>query len=210
MNLTNILRNHQPLQQPYIPPFTTRVPETGCARDCACCHGASSIIQNNYLEPLETDNEALKEVKRYWNNSWYSCQPNYMNGVEQYRILNKYPEEIRLIRKLWEKHEEATETNPLGILLNRKARASRKIFEFDAKLRKKLGVMYHFLEYSAQNPGKTVIINAAWVSFTVLFFFTNLSTTIGAAAVTSTLLGVSYLTYNKTHIYIHYLRCQYV
>jgi hypothetical protein len=173
MNLMNIMR--QLHTQQHIPqthfniPISTRVPDPICTKDCPCCHGGSNAKNDFYLEITEEDTEAMKEMKRYWNSSAYTCQPNYIEGKEGYRILNSYPAENEAIAKVWWKH--ARETSPFYQRYGATIRAARKISEIKTRLPQIPLVFQLIHQFSINNPGKTILINAMCVSMTVVFFY---------------------------------------
>lgn len=54
------------------------------------------------FEILETDTLGIKEAKKACNSSPHDCHPNYMTGMEHYRIMTTYEKEYQAISKLWQ------------------------------------------------------------------------------------------------------------
>ena len=73
-----------------------------CTRE-HCIYPYNPEIHKPQFQILETDSEGMKQAKRLWNSSEHECHPNYMSGVEQYKILKDYDKEVKVLQEIWEK-----------------------------------------------------------------------------------------------------------
>ena len=73
-----------------------------------CIYPYDPEIQKPKFDILDSDTEEMKQAKKLWNSSEHECHPNYMSGLEKYRILKNYDRELKILQNIWEekaKHE---------------------------------------------------------------------------------------------------------